>query len=73
MEVIFVYPVHIEIKMVERAPIRNAYLFSSIFETMEEALRNPFEFQSDGLVEGDEPAKEIRATMSGYLLQLEVI
>lgn len=35
--------------MVERAEIRNTFIYSPIFETVEEVQTNPFVFKTDAL------------------------
>ena len=57
--------------MVERAAIRNTFMYSPIFETIEEIETNPFIFRTDNLQERA-PKDVPEPHHQGYLLQLNV-
>ena len=57
--------------MVERAEIRNTFIYSPIFETVEEVQTNPFVFKTDALEQrAPKDVPDIRH--EGYLLRMVV-
>lgn len=57
--------------MVEKPEIRNTFIFSPIFETVEEVETNPFVFQMNDLRERA-PKDVPNPRMQGYLLRVQV-
>jgi len=58
--------------MVERAAIRNTFIYSPIFETVEDLELNPFEFRTDNLQKRSPQEMSTEIRHQGYLLRIEV-